>query len=207
MMPRFASFTSAGRLQRVVLAASVFLCAPVTAAAQTSAPDVVVHVAELTGGLYELESWKDPTSPGGKMLGVTNRGDELDPPPENDPNATFTMRVQGGVPYRLWVRMKVGAPMGRSTANLLFAQFSGAVDAAGKDVLKPQSADYIRLQGPARQGWSWVGSDRMVQFKSSGDVTVRVQFGAEGTGFDQIVLSPSRFLKTPPAEAIVAKVR
>src|SRR5512145_218968 len=76
-------------------------------------PDVVVHVGDLpASAFYELESWKDPASPGGKMVGVTNRGEDLDPPPENDPAATFNVRVQAGVPYRCWIRMKVGPAKG-----------------------------------------------------------------------------------------------
>jgi hypothetical protein len=185
-------------------------CSGSAAAQQTQAknalPDVVVHVGDLPASVfYELESWTDPSSPGGKMVGVTNRGDELDPPPENDPNATFTVRVQAGVPYRFWVRMKVGPPKGISKANVLFVQFSGAVDASNKEILAPRSGDYLTVSGPAKEGWTWVGSDRQVKFRTSGDITVRVQAGAEGVGFDQLVLSPGRFLQSPPAESIVRK--
>ncbi len=208
-MCEIAPFNSIQYLRRAAAIVLVCAWAPAFAAAQAkpagTAPDVIVYVGDFPAkGIYELESWKDPSSPGGKMLGVTNRGDELDPPPENDPNATFGVRVQAGIPYRLWIRMKVGAPKGVSKANLLFVQFSGAADAKG-EVLKPGTGDYLTVQGPAREGWTWVGSERLVTFKTGGDVTVRVQAGAEGVGFDQIVLSPSRFLKTPPAEAIVVK--
>lgn len=169
-------------------------------------PDVVVHVGDLpASAFYELESWKDPASPGGKMVGVTNRGEDLDPPPENDPAATFNVRVQAGVPYRCWIRMKVGAPKGVSKANLLFVQFSGAVDKSNVEVLAPRTKDYLSVRGPEKEGWTWVGSERLITFRTSGDVTVRVQAGAEGVGFDQLVLSPGRFLKTPPAETIVKK--
>ena len=175
---------------------------PAAKPAVAGAPDVVVHVGDLPAtAFYELESWKDPSSPGGKMVGVTNRGEEMDPPPENDPAATFNVRVQAGVPYRCWIRMKVGPAKGVSQANLLFVQFSGAVG----DVLAPRTKDYLSLRGPAKEGWTWVGSDRTIQFKTSGDVTVRIQAGAEGVGFDQVILSPARFLKTAPAEAIVRK--
>ena len=71
--------------------------------------------------------------------------------------------------------------------------------------VRVEPADYLTLRGPAKEGWTWVGSDRTIQFKTSGEVTVRVQAGAEGVGFDQVILSPARFLKTAPAEAIVQK--
>ena len=43
----------------------------------------------------------------------------------------------------------------------------------------------------------------LVTFRTSGEVTVRVQAGAEGVGFDQLVLSPSRFLEKAPTDAVV----
>jgi hypothetical protein len=190
------------------IAATLLVLSLNVASAAAQSPEVVVHAVDLPArGLYELESWTDSTSPGGKMLGVTNRGDELDPPPENDPNATFTIKVQAGVPYRCWVRMKVGTPMGRSTADLLFVQFSNAIDETKREVLKPRSGDYLTIIGPRRPGWAWVGSDRLVTFATSGDVTVRIQAGAEGVGFDQLVLSSARFLKSAPHETVVAKTQ
>ena len=201
-------------LRSAVAVALVAVAAPASSQAQQPAakpaaavsPDVVVHVGDLpANAFYELEPWKDPSSPGGKMVGVTNRGEELDPPPENDPAATFNVRVQAGIPYRCWIRMKVGPAKGVSQANVLFVQFTGAVDKANQEVLKPRTADYLTVKGPAKEGWVWVGSERMITFRTAGDVTVRVQAGAEGVGFDQLVLSPGRFLKTPPTDAIVKK--
>jgi hypothetical protein len=45
----------------------------------------------------------------------------------------------------------------------------------------------------------------LVYFKETGEVTVRLQAGMEGVGFDQFVLSPFRFLEDKPTEAIVEK--
>jgi len=47
--------------------------------------------------------------------------------------------------------------------------------------------------------------DSLVYFRASGDVSVRVQAGMEGVGFDQFLLSPAQFLEKPPSEAIVQK--
>ena len=102
-------------------------------------------------------------------------------------------------------------PKGVSTANKLFVQFTGAVDKANKETLQPSTASYLTAQGPTTVGWTWVGcdpasgGDQLVRFKSSGDVTVRVQGGAEGVGFDQFILSPARFLDKAPTEAVVSK--
>jgi hypothetical protein len=47
----------------------------------------------------------------------------------------------------------------------------------------------------------------LVRFRTTGDVSVRFQAGMEGVGFDQVLLSPARFLEKPPSEAVVAKPR
>jgi hypothetical protein len=181
---------------------------------QDPAPEVVVHVSDLPeSALSEFDFWNDPASPGGRMAGTPNYGGNLDPPPENDPNVTFVVRVRGGVPYRCWVHMKVGAPKGVSKANMLYVQFTNAVDEAGAEILKPRSRSYLTAQGPTRAGWTWVGcdpsgptaSEPLIRFRTSGEVTVRLQGGEEGVGFDQFVLSPARYLQKPPSEAVVQK--
>lgn len=182
--------------------------------AQRASPDVVVYAADLTeDALSEFDFWNDPAAPGGKVIGTTNNGDELDPPPEDDPHVTFKVAVAGGVSYRCWIHMKVGKPKGVSQANLLYVQFTNAIDGANREVFKPGTASYLAARGPAREGWVWVGCDPadpkapgpLVYFRTSGEVTVRIQAGMEGVGFDQVLLSPARFLNGPPSEAVVPK--
>jgi len=177
-------------------------------------PEVVVYASDLPkSALSEFDFWNDPASPGGKMVGTPNTGDELDPPPENDPHVIFNVQVQKGVPYRCWIHMKIGAPKGKSQANRFYVQFSDAVDKTNKEVFKPRTGSYLTAQGPEQQGWTWVAcdladsksSDNLVYFRTSGEVTVRMQAGMEGVGFDQFLLSPARFLEKPPSEAVVKK--
>lgn len=177
-------------------------------------PEVVVYASDLPeSALSEFEFWDDPASPGGKMVGIPNNGDELDPPPENDPHVIFNVQVQDGVPYRCWIHIKVGAPKDKSQANVLWVQFSDAVDQANKEVFKPDTESYLTAQGPEQEGWTWVGcdladaesSESLIYFRTSGEVTVRLQAGMEGVGFDQFLLSPARFLEERPSEAVVKK--
>lgn len=196
-----------------VLALATLVLSGWTSGRLTAPPEIVVYAADLPkGALSEFDFMTDPASPGGRMVGTPNNGDELDPPPENDPNVTFNVHVQGGVPYRCWVHMKVGAPKGKSQANKLWVQISNAVDKGNKEVLKPRSASYLTANGPTRMGWSWVGcdpastsSDPLIYFASSGEVAVRLQAGMEGVGFDQFILSPSQFLQRPPSTAVVIR--
>jgi hypothetical protein len=177
--------------------------------AQAPPPDVVIHASTLPrSALSEFSFWDDPASPGGKLVGTPNTGGELDPPPENDPNVRFKVQVRGGVAYRCWIHMKVGAPKGVAKANRLWVQFTGAVDEGGRETLKPGTGSYLTAQGPTQQGWAWVGcnagtSPALVRFAAAGEVTVRIQAGMEGVGFDQVVLSPAKYLETAPTEAVV----
>lgn len=180
--------------------------------AQAPAREIIVYASELkASALSEFDFWNDPASPGGKLVGTRQTGGELDPPPENDPHVTFSVPVTGGVSYRCWIHMKVGAPKGVSRANRLYVQLTGAVDKANKGTLQPRTASYLTAQGPTEVGWTWVacdpasGGDRLVRFQNSGEATVRLQGGAEGVGFDQFILSPARFVEKAPTEAVVSK--
>ncbi len=203
---------SAFRIAATCLAVAVLAGPAFAAPAPAAADDVVVRAAGLAmGSLSEFSLIADSAAAGGKFAGTPQTGGNLDPPPEDDPNVTFKAQVRGGVPYRCWVRMKVGAPRGVSKANRLWVQISNAVDAKGKSVLKPGTASYLTAQGPEQQGWVWVACEAdpkspgtKVTFRSNGEVTVRIQAGMEGVGFDQFVLSPAKYLEKAPASAVVA---
>src|SRR5262245_40177315 len=199
----------------VLLGAGLALLAPWSSAQESTPPpkpaaaDVVVYANGIPGkALSEFRTVKDAAAAGGVYVDTPNTGGELDPPPEDDPHVTLTANVQPGVPYRLWIHMKVGKPKGKSQANLIFAQFADAVDPSGKETLRPGTGSYLKLRGTGGEGWEGVTADsksRRVRFKTGGGVTVRLQAGAEGVGFDQVVLSPARYLEKAPSQAVVAK--
>jgi hypothetical protein len=198
------------------------VAAPAAGAAETSgsaAPaaagaEIVVYTADLAEEtLYELELWEDPDAAEGELLGVTNAGDELDAPPENDPHVLFPVVVEADTPYRCWVHMKVGAPKGVSTANLVWVQFGNAVDADGQERFRPESDSFLTAQGPTTEGWSWVpctvpdgdAAASLIRFAENGETSVRIQAGMEGVGFDQFILSAATYLAEAPTAAIVTK--
>ena len=218
-----AVFAATGTLVLALLAAcstrqsSAPVVSSVVAEASGSLPsEVIVYASDLPSeALVELDFLNDSASPNGKLIGLPNNGDELDPPPENDPHVTFNVHVQSMVPYRCWIHMKVGTAKGRSTANVVWVQFSDSVDGASQAVFRPGTNSYLTAQGSEQEGWMWVGceatgsgtSEALVYFQttSSGEITVRLQAGAEGVGFDQFILSPAKFLNAPPSEPIVEK--
>jgi hypothetical protein len=192
---------------------AILAALPTESSTSSQGSEVIVYASDLTqAALSELEFYDDPASPGGKWIGLPNSGQELDPPPEPDPHATFKVQVQSGIPYRCWIHMKVGAPKGASNANMIWVQLSDATDETKQEVLKPGSGSYLTAEGPVKEGWTWVECDRadsnvdsLVYFGISGQITVRLQAGAEGVGFDQFLLSPEEFLDTPPTSPIVEK--
>jgi hypothetical protein len=180
------------------------------------AHEVIVYASDLPqSALSELTFYDDPASPGGKVIGLPNTGDKLNAPPEDDPHVAFTVPIQGNMAYRCWIHMKVGAPKGVSQANVFYVQFSDAVDKANQVVYTLGTDSYLTAHGPEKQGWMWVGCDAsdpaspesLIYFRANGKVTVRLQAGMEGVGFDQVLLSPARFLNQPPSEAVVQKER
>ena len=180
---------------------------------QGSGSDVIIYASDLTqANLSELDFFDDLASPGGKLISLPNNGDELDPPPENDPHVTFLVQVKSAIPYRCWLHMKVGALKGASKANVIWAQFSDAYDETNTDALQPGSDSYLTAEGPEQEGWAWVECDRAdsdidsaVYFKVAGNITVRLQAGAEGVGFDQLLLSPEKYFDLAPSEQVIGK--
>src|SRR5258708_7098197 len=79
--------------------------ANVAPTATTTTSDIVVYAADLPKSALtdELAFVNDSASPGGKLIELPNTGDKLNPPPEDDPHVTFTVQVQGHVPYRCWI--------------------------------------------------------------------------------------------------------
>jgi len=186
---------------------------PTVAAKKPDAREVVFHMSDLGPSTLQddIEFANDPASPGGRMVGVHNKGEKRDAPPEGEPHVLFKIPVQAGVPYKCWVHMKVGKPKGDSQANLVYVQFTNAVDKQGKEVFTLGTPDYVTVRAPAREGWTWVGRDHadpksaepLIHFRTTGEVTVRVSVGMDGVWFDQFVLSPARFFEKPPTEAVV----
>ncbi|MFN8444074.1 MAG: hypothetical protein U0175_25050 [Caldilineaceae bacterium] len=176
--------------------------------------EIVIYAADLPeSAMSEMGFTDDPASPGGKLIDLPNLGEELDPPPEDDPHTTFTVQVLEGIPYHCWIHLKVGEAKGVSTANMVYVQMSDAEDAAGNVILLDNTDSYLIAQGPDKAGWAWAPcafkdaapEASLIRFGTTGEVTVRIQAGMEGVGFDQFVLSSEKYLKDAPTDAVVSK--
>jgi hypothetical protein len=111
------------------------------------------------------------------------------------------------------------APAARATGNhkdneSVWVQFSDARSAGGSRVyaLRSTSGLLVNLEpcnecGVSDWGWQkgawWLRQATSVTFAASGRHIIRVQVREDGAQIDQIVLSPSRYLRTPPGTARV----
>ncbi len=124
------------------------------------------------------------------------------------------MQVAPGVPYRCWLHVRRGSQNQRGVPGILYVQFSGAVDKEGRDLFPIGTNRSLLVKGTPQDRWTWAGKDLsqpqapeapLLYFKAAGEVTVRVTSGVGGSGFDQFVLSPQRYLEKAPADAILPK--
>jgi hypothetical protein len=126
---------------------------------------------------------------------------------------SFTFTADAGKPYHLWIH---GRAQDDSWQNdSIYAQFSDAVDVAGKPIYRLQtaSAAWVSLEecsGCGERGWGWqdnaygarnnLGPD--IFFASSGTHTILLQTREDGFWIGQVVLSAKAFLRTAPGRAI-----
>ncbi len=123
-------------------------------------------------------------------------------------DVTFT--ANAGTPYTIWMRLKA---LNNSKFNdSIFVQFSDA-QSGGSGIygLNTTSGLLVNLAndstGASLQGWGWVNGaywlsqPTTLTFAGSGNHTLRIQVREDGVQFDQIVLSPTTYLSTPPGPA------
>jgi hypothetical protein len=176
--------------------------------APSTGGDIVLHArdASATGDRWQFVA--DSTAAGSTRIwnpdaGVPKIG-TASPAPASFFELTF--QAEAGVPYHLWLRMK--ADNDSWTNDSVFVQFSDTVDSSGNAIWRTgtSSATMVSLEdcsGCGERGWGWNdnGYDRAapaVIFATTGTHTIRIQQREDGISIDQIVLSRSAYLSTPP---------
>jgi hypothetical protein len=183
--------------------------APVGATVPPPPTEIVVYASDLTSASLH-GNWvivADATAAGGKALSNPDKGavkiGTAAAFPLSYVDVPFT--AQAGVPYQVWLRMRAA---GNSYTNdSVYVQLSGAVD-VGQPVARIGTTDAsaVVLQdytGAPISGWGWndngwttIGTAFV--FAQSGAQTLRLQQREDGILIDQIVLSPVRYLTSPP---------
>jgi 3',5'-cyclic AMP phosphodiesterase CpdA len=190
-----------------LLLASLFVVAAHQAA--HGADEIVLHPADVS---YIAGSWiraSSTTGAGGLKMTTVDRALPATSAPAASPVDYFeaTFDASAGTTYQVWLRLRAA---GNSKWNeSVWVQFDNAIDGAGRPLwpIGSTSGLLVNLEdcigcGVAGWGWqdnaSWTGQAARVRFAASGTHRIRVQVREDGVDVDQIVLSPARWLTTPP---------
>ena len=171
--------------------------------------DVVLHAtsASIVGDEWRLVA--DDSAAGGMRLQERDDATAKVLVPVADPTAfvEFTFFAEAGTGYRLWMRGR-----GPSYASdSVWVQFSGSVNSSGEPVFRIGTTDatFYSVEGcnycgRSEWGWQdngWDGFGPRIYFAESGPQKLRLQRRQDGIAIDQIVLSPGRYLSSPPGAA------
>jgi len=185
-----------------------------TTGASSTPANIVIYASDVPAA-NRHGSWTttgDATAAAGTKLitpdsGVANTTNALASPTDY---VDVTFNANAGTPYTIWLRARA---LNNSKFNdSLWVQFSDA-QASGSAIygLNTSSGLLVNLAtdstGASLQGWGWTNAAYWLSqpvtltFTGSGSHTLRVQVREDGVQFDQIVLSPTTYLNTPPGPA------
>jgi HKD family nuclease len=151
----------------------------------------------------------DSSAAGGAPLENADHGAAKIAPALASPTNYFetTFNALAGTAYHLWVRLR--AQNNSFSNDSIHVQFNDSVDGSGTAIMRigsSGSAEVVLQNGPtgaADQAWGWgdngwgvIGLN--IFFATSGQHTIRVQQREDGAIVDQIVLSPTTYLNSPP---------
>jgi Carbohydrate binding module (family 6) len=173
--------------------------------------DIVLYANDIPIGALH-GSWakaEDPTSPDIVKLSTTNTGFAVTTAPLATPahyvDVPFTPLAN--VPYTLWLRLK--ALNDEKSNDAVWVQFSGAY-ANGTPVFQVNSTSGLLVNlatdstaaSVRNWGWQngayWLSQPGTFTFPAGGTQTLRIQVREDGVQLDQVVLSPSKYLSSPP---------
>ena len=165
--------------------------------------------AEVIGSQWQIEP--DTTAAGGARLSTANLGAPTVTVPEASPLDFFELEFTAtpNTAYRLWMRGKATSNNGYNDS--VWVQFADAVNANGVPInIETTKAEWVNLQdcsGATLNGWGWqdngyarspCGFLGPLIYFGSPEQTIRVQTREDGAAFDQIVLSPRKYLSASP---------
>jgi hypothetical protein len=184
----------------------------VTIVPETGAPtpggsrEIVVYTgvdSAVLAGTWRVDA--DATAAGGRMLTHPNANAPKVAAPLAAPAsyAEFSVDVEPGVPYYLYLRGKAAAndPYNDS----VYVQFEGSQFDVG--TTSAVAVNIETCSGAGLQGWGWrsgpwctgtSGAGTTVTFATGGTKRIRLQPREDGISIDQIVLSADRFATAPP---------
>jgi len=194
--------------QAAVLAVAALLTGAASASAQS---DIVLQASKPSAKAGKWTVVNDSSAAGGAKIRQADGGATKIKTAKASPSNYFelTFSATKGVGYRLWLH---GRAEGDDWDNdSVFIQFSNSVNASGGVVYRigTTSATEVNLEEckgcGLKAAWKWQDNGwgkgvlgPLIYFASTGTQKLRVQTREDGMAIDQIVLSPSAHLKSPP---------
>ena len=178
-----------------------------------TATDIVLYASDVTTSAGNWVRGNYATGAGGLAMQSNDAGwsnaNEALPAPADFFEARFT--PVANKPYRVWMRLRANADS--KFNDSIWLQFSGAVDADGAPLWRigTLSGMLVNLESCANcgvSGWGWqtgawwVPQDSIVRFPAASLQMLRVQTREDGVRIDQIILSPTTYLDSPPGTPI-----
>jgi hypothetical protein len=178
-------------------------------AARLTADDVVLGARDAVRRAGNWSLVNNRTAAGQLALASANRGWSAVRAPLKTPRdaVDFTFAAIAGVRYRVWLRLAAGR--NNKANDSLWLQYLGAIDSGRRPIyaIGTSQGVAVTLQecsscGLSGWGWAdgswWVARPGTVVFGVTGIQRLRIQTREDGARFDQIVLSPGRYLMTAP---------
>jgi endonuclease/exonuclease/phosphatase family metal-dependent hydrolase len=196
-----------------LIAAALAALTPRPAAAQS---DITLRAASASTRVGRWAVASDSTAIGGAVMRNADRGGAKITRAQASPRDYFeiTFQAQANTPYRLWLRAR--ADRNYWGNDSVFVQFDRSVTSSGASTYRigTTSAASVNLEscrGCRVTGWVWQDNGYgagvlgpTIQFARSGTQRLRVQTREDGLSIDQIVLSPSTYLRRAPTRTAPA---
>ena len=175
-----------------------------------TAQDIVLRASNVTArqGNWTVATGST-TAAGGRYLSSDDQGWSNTSAPLASPRdyVEFTFNAPAATRYHVWFRMR--AVDNSKWNDSVFVQYSDAMTTSGSGVYRIGSTSGLGVNledcsgcGVSGWGWQdglyWQSQSTTIQFATTGSHTMRVQTREDGVEIDQIVLSPTTYLNSPP---------
>jgi endonuclease/exonuclease/phosphatase family metal-dependent hydrolase len=172
-------------------------------------PEIVIHASDVVQMHGNWTRVADSSAAGGRRMSSIDYGWSSVNQPLAAPADYFdvTFVADANTPFHVWFRLE--AQDNSKWNDSIWAQFSDAVDGRSQAIYRIGTSSGLLVNlaqcaGCGLSGWGWqdgaywLAQTTTLRFASSGMHTLRVQTREDGVQLDQIVLSSSADLTSPP---------
>ena len=197
----------------LMLAVAVFGIVGLPNASRAWSSDIVLYASEAAVVKGNWASSSSSGAAGSRSMKSSDLGWSTTNAPQASPANYFEMTFDApaATTYRVWLRLR--AANNSKWNDAVWVQFSDSTTTSGTAVHRIGTTNGLlvnleRCSGCGMSGWGWqntaywLSQHTAIRFASTGKHTIRVQIREDGVEIDQIVLSPSTYLSSPPGPII-----